>query len=142
MQNLRITDAVPENRLKTSITAATIITGEIQGQGDLHLEGQLTGKIQIKGLLFVGKNGNFKGEATAENIIIEGQIEGQINAAAKIEIRSSGVIQGTIVCQRIVIAEGAFLDGKVKTRKGNLLTPEYFVEKRKELQPGQEIKKQ
>jgi cytoskeletal protein CcmA (bactofilin family) len=142
MQNLRITDAVPENGLKTSITAATIITGEIQGQGDLHLEGQLTGKIQIKGLLLVGKKGNFKGEATAENIIIEGQIEGQINAAAKIEIRSSGVIQGTIVCQRIVIAEGAFLDGKIKTRKGNLLTPEYFVEKRKELQVGQEIKKQ
>jgi cytoskeletal protein CcmA (bactofilin family) len=141
MQNLRITDAVPETGLKTSITPATIITGEIQGQGDLHLEGQLTGKIQIKGLLFVGKKGNFKGEASAENIIVEGQIEGQINAAAKIEIRSSGVIQGTIVCQRIVIAEGAFLDGKVKTRIGKLLTPEYFVEKRKELQVGQEIKK-
>jgi len=137
MQNLRITDAVPETGLKTSITAATIITGEIQGQGDMHLEGQLTGKIQVKGLLFIGKNGNFNGEATAENIIIEGHVEGQIDAAAKIEIRSSGVIKGTVICQRIVIAEGAFFEGKIKTRKGKPLTPEYFVEKRKDLQPGQ-----
>jgi len=137
MQNLRITDAVPESGLKTSITPATIITGEIQGQGDMHLEGQLTGKIQVKGLLFIGKNGNFNGEAIAENIIIEGHVEGQIDATAKIEIRSSGVIKGTVICQRIAIAEGAFFEGKIKTRKGKPLTPEYFVEKRKDLQPGQ-----
>jgi cytoskeletal protein CcmA (bactofilin family) len=140
MQDQRIVDTIPEPGLKTIITSATIITGEIQGQGDLYLEGQLSGKIQIKGLLFIGEKGSFKGEATAENIIIEGQIEGQINAAAKIEIRSSGLIQGTIVCQQVVIAEGAFLDGKIKTRKGNFLTPEYFVEKRKDLQSGKKAK--
>jgi cytoskeletal protein CcmA (bactofilin family) len=137
MQNQRITDTIPEPGLKTIITAATLITGEIQGQGDLNLEGQLTGNIEIKGLLFVGKTGNFKGEATAENMVIEGRIEGQIKANVKIEIRGSGHIQGNIFCQQIAIAEGAFLDGKIKTKKGKLLTPEYFVEKRKDLQPGQ-----
>jgi cytoskeletal protein CcmA (bactofilin family) len=140
MQTQRITDTVPEFGQKTIITAATIITGEIQGQGDLNLEGQLTGNIEIGGLLFVGKAGSFKGEATAENMIIEGRVEGQIKATVKIEIRSSGYIQGNIFCQQIVIAEGAFLDGKIKTNKGKLLTPDYFVEKRKDLQPGKEIK--
>lgn len=140
MQNLRIVDTVPEPGLKTIITPATVITGEIQGQGDLNLEGRLTGNIEIKGLLFVGKKGNFNGEATAENMIIEGCIEGQIKANTKIEIRSSGHIKGNIICQQIVIAEGAFLDGKIKTENGNILTPEYFVEKRKDLLPGQEIK--
>ena len=137
MQNQRITDTVPEPGLKTIITPATLITGEIHGQGDLNLEGQLTGNIEIGGLLFVGKTGSFKGEATAENMVIEGRVEGQIKATAKIEIRSSGYVQGNIFCQQIAIAEGAFLDGKVKTKKGKLLTPEYFMEKRKDLQPGQ-----
>ncbi|HSQ34574.1 MAG TPA: polymer-forming cytoskeletal protein [Candidatus Binatia bacterium] len=131
MQDQRITDRVPEPGLKSAITPTTLITGEIQGQGDLNLDGQLTGNIDIKGLLFVGKTGNLNGEATAENMIIEGRIEGQIKANGKIEIRSSGTIQGNIVCQQIVIAEGAFLDGKIKTRKGKPLVPEYFVEKRK-----------
>jgi cytoskeletal protein CcmA (bactofilin family) len=134
MQNQRIADTFPEPGQKTIITAATSIGGEIQGQGDLNLEGKFTGNIEIDGLLFVGKNGCFNGEATAGNMIIEGRIEGEIKANAKIEIRSSGHIQGNIVCQQIVIGEGAFLDGKVKTRKGKLLNPEYFVEKRKELQ--------
>jgi cytoskeletal protein CcmA (bactofilin family) len=135
MQNQRIADALPEPGLKTVITAGTLITGEIHGQGDLNLEGQLTGNIEIGGLFFVGEKGSFNGEATAENMIIEGRIEGQIKANAKIEIRGSGHIQGNIICQQIVIAEGAFLDGKVKTKKGKLLNPEYFVEKRKDLQP-------
>jgi cytoskeletal protein CcmA (bactofilin family) len=135
MQNQRITDSVPEPGLKTIITPATVITGEIQGKGDLNLEGQFTGNIDIDGLLFVGKTGIFKGEATAENMIIEGRIEGQVKAITKIEIRSSGHVQGNIFCQQIAIAEGAFLDGKIKTKKGKLLTPEYFVEKRKDLQP-------
>jgi cytoskeletal protein CcmA (bactofilin family) len=135
MQNQRSTDTVPEPELKTIITHATVITAEIQGQGDLKLEGQLTGNINIEGLLFVGKAGSFKGEATAENMVVEGRIEGQIRATIKIEIRSSGHIQGNIFCQQIAIAEGAFVDGKIKTRKGKLLTPEYFVEKRKDLQP-------
>jgi len=134
MQNLRITDTVPESGLKTVITSATVINGEIKGQGDFYLEGQLTGNIEVGGLLFIGKAGSFQGEATAENMVIEGRVEGQIKAASKIEIRSSGNILGNIFCQQIAIAEGAFLDGKVKTKKGKLLTPEYFVEKRKDLQ--------
>jgi cytoskeletal protein CcmA (bactofilin family) len=140
MQNQRITGTVPESGLKTIITPATVITGEIQGQGDLNLEGQLTGNIEIGGLLFIGKAASFKGEAIAENMVIAGWVEGQIKATAKIEIRSSGHIQGTIFCQQIAIAKGAFVDGAIKTKKGEPLTPDYFVEKRKDLQPGQEVK--
>ncbi len=137
MQNQRITDTIAESELKNVLTASTVISGEIKGQGDLSVDGQLTGNIDIKGLLFIGRKGNFNGEATAENIIIEGRIEGQIKANVKIEIRSSGHILGNIICQQIVIAEGAFLDGKIKTKKGKSLNPEYFVEKRKELLTGQ-----
>ena len=135
MQNQRVADTVLEPELKTVITAATVITAEIQGQGDLNLEGQLTGNIEIGGLLFIGKAGSFNGEATAENMVIEGRVEGQIKAANKIEIRCNGHIQGNIFCRQIAIAEGAFVDGKIKTKKGKLLTPDYFVEKRKNLQP-------
>ena len=138
MQNQRITDSISETEPKTIITRTTVITAEIQGQGDLSLEGQLTGNIAIGGLLFVGKSGSFKGEATARNMVIEGRVEGQIKAIGKIEVRSSGTIQGNISCEQIAIAEGAFLDGKIKTKKGKPLIPDYFVEKRCDLQTGRE----
>jgi|GEM_PF-4038529 len=49
----------------------------------------------------------------------------------RIEVRSSGRMEGNIVCQKIAIAEGAFMDGEVHTHKGKPLSPEYFTEKRK-----------
>jgi cytoskeletal protein CcmA (bactofilin family) len=140
MQNQRITDLVSEPGPKSVITPDTAITGEIHGQGDLLLEGQLTGNIDIDGLLFIGKKGSFKGEAQVANMVIEGRAEGQLRVSTKIEIRSSGYILGNIVCQKIAIAEGAFFDGKIKTNKGKALTPEYFVEKRKDLLAGPEVK--
>jgi len=133
MQKRRIADTVPEPVVKTIITLSTVITGEIHGQGDINLEGQLTGNIEIGGLLFVGQAGSFKGEATAENMVIAGRAEGQIKATAKIEIRSSGHIQGNVFCQQIAIAEGAFLEGTIKTKKGKPPTPDYFSEKRKDM---------
>jgi len=133
MQNQRITDTVIPMEQKNVITPSTIINGEIQGQGDLNLEGQFIGNISIKGLLFIGKAGSFKGEATAENMILEGRVEGMIKVTAKIEIRFSGSLQGNIFCQKIAIAEGAFIDGEIRTRKGKSLAPEYFEEKRKGL---------
>lgn len=137
MQNQRLSDSLADPGVKSVITPDTAITGDIRGQGDLHLEGQLTGNIDIDGLLFIGKKAFFKGEARVANMVIEGRVEGQLHASTKIEIRCSGNIVGTIVCQKIAIAEGAFFDGKIKTHKGKPLTPDYFVEKRKELLNGQ-----
>lgn len=134
MQNQRIADNASESKENSSMTKATSITGEISGQGDLRLEGRIDGDIKLKGLLFIDKECHFQGQAEAENIIIEGRMEGRIQASDKIEIRAGGHVQGRIVCQQIAIAEGAFLDGDVKSMKGNLLAPTYFNEKRKELQ--------
>ena len=70
-------------------------------------------------------------------MILAGQVQGRITVAGKVEIRASGHVQGNIVCQQIAIAEGAFLDGEVNTHKGKPLTPDYFTEKRKDLQPAE-----
>jgi cytoskeletal protein CcmA (bactofilin family) len=136
MENQRISDRIAEPEQKSSFSKTTCITGEISGHGDLSLAGQYNGNINLKGVLFIGKECRFSGQITAEHIIIEGSAEGKIKALDKIEIRSSGHVQGRIVCQKIAIAEGAYLDGEVKSKKGNTLEPSFFVEKRKELLPN------
>ncbi len=135
MENQRISDRIAEPQQKSFFSKTTCVSGEISGQGDLSLEGQFDGNINLKGVLFIGKTCRFSGQVTAEHIIIEGSAEGKIKALDKIEIRSSGHVKGKIVCQKIAIAEGAYLDGDVKSKKGSLLEPSYFVEKRKELLP-------
>jgi len=136
MQNQRIVDNAVASEQKSSITKTTSITGEISGKGDLRLDNQMSGVITLKGLLFIGKDCFFLGRAEADHIIVEGRVEGRIKAMDKIEIRAGGHVQGKIVCQQIAIAEGAFLDGEVKSKKGNPIAPAYFIEKRKDLQYG------
>jgi cytoskeletal protein CcmA (bactofilin family) len=94
----------------------------------------MNGNINLKGLLVIGRDCSFSGHAEANHIIVEGRMDGRIKALDKIEIRASGHVQGKITCQQIAIAEGAFLDGEVKSKKGGTVTPSYFVEKRKGLQ--------
>lgn len=134
MQNQRIADNPTAAEQNSAISKTTSITGEISGHGDLRLEGRIDGDIKLKGLLCIGKECRFQGQAEAENIIIEGRVEGRIKALDKIEIRAGGHVQGKVVCQLIAIAEGAFLDGDVKSIKGKLVAPTIFSEKRKELQ--------
>lgn len=134
MENLRLESNYSDPENKTALRAGTRITGTVTGPGDLVLDGALDGDIAIGGLLFIGEKGSVKGKISAGNMILAGNVEGRISVAGMVEIRASGHILGNIACQKIVIAEGAYLDGEVHTHKGKPLAPSYFTEKRKDLQ--------
>jgi cytoskeletal protein CcmA (bactofilin family) len=137
MENKRISESLVDPETKSTIQGATRITGNISGPGDLVLDGELKGDIAIGGLLFIGEKGSVQGKAAAENMILAGHIAGRITVKERIEIRTSGHIEGHITCQKIAIAEGAYLDGEVHTHKGKVLAPDLFTEKRKGLQAGE-----
>ena len=134
MENQRLESSFVDPENKTTLQATTRITGNVSGPGDLVLDGAVNGDIAIQGLLFLRESGSVQGKITAGNMILAGQVQGRITVAGTIEVRSSGRVLGNIICQKIVIAEGAYLDGEVHTHKGKPLTPDYFSEKRKELQ--------
>jgi len=134
MENQRLESSYVDSDSKTSLQATTRVTGTISGPGDLVLDGALEGDVAIEGLFFLGESGSAKGKISAGNMIVAGHVQGRITVAGMVEIRASGHVVGNIVCQKIVIAEGAYLDGEVHTHKGKPLAPRYFTEKRKDLQ--------
>lgn len=134
MPNQRITDKVELKADRTLIGEATRLSGRVEGENDVFLDGEFEGNFNLDSLLFIGKTGKFKGIVEARNIVVEGRLEGEIKAGVKIELRQGGFIKGNVVCQSIAIAEGAYFEGKVVMDNGNSLTPVYFTEKRKSLQ--------
>ena len=134
MENQRICDSFVDAENLTTIRSTADITGTVSGRGDLFLDGRINGDVTITGLLFIEENGSVQGKIEAGNVIVAGRAKGRITVSGKIEIRSSGHIEGNIVCQKIAIAEGAQLDGEVHTHKGRPLNPNFFTEKRKDLQ--------
>ncbi len=138
MENKRICDSFADPVTRSIIQDSTRIAGNISGPGDLVLDGELQGDISIAGLLIIGEKGSIQGKVTAGNMILAGRVRGRVKVGERIEIRSSGRMEGNVACEKIAIAEGAFLDGEVHTHKGKALAPDYFSEKRKDLQAAAE----
>jgi cytoskeletal protein CcmA (bactofilin family) len=93
------------------IGAKTVIKGEITGDEDVVVEGQIDGQVKITRDLRVGNGGTVKATVEAQSIIVSGELVGDCVATTRVEIQSSGKVTGNIRAPRIVIAEGAMFRG-------------------------------
>lgn len=99
------------------IVPGILVKGEIQGKGDIKIEGVVEGKINLEGLVTVGPKGEVRGEIAGVNVVVAGKVEGNIKAKEKAEILPTGQVQGDILAARIIVAEGAQINGAVKISK-------------------------
>ncbi len=95
------------------------IEGDIQGNEDLQVDGQLKGSIKIDGDIFVGPTGTIEADVEAENIVVQGQITGNVLARKQLQIQSSGKLLGDCIAQTIDIKEGALFEGRSKMIKSS-----------------------
>jgi len=97
----------------TVIKPKVVIRGDITGDQDLVIEGQVNGRIILKGDLFVAPTGLVEADVDARNVYIAGKINGNVYASQKIEIESSGILNGDIKCPKVIVTEGAVLRGNL-----------------------------
>ena len=90
------------------------IEGQLRGHGDLQVDGTVHGSIQLDGgRLTVGADGAVHGEISADSVYIEGAVFGDVVATDRVEILAGGSLQGDIVAERIVLADGARFRGNI-----------------------------
>ena len=70
----------------------------------------------------------WSGTIKAENVVVSGHVEGDIVASGNVEIAESARITGTVTGEAIAVAEGAVVEGIMKTTGQQ--EPVGFVEKR------------
>lgn len=99
------------------IIPGLVVKGEILGKGDLKVEGTVEGKINLEGLVSIGSKGEVKGEIESTNVTVAGKIEGNIRAKEKADIQPTGQVTGDISAARIMVSEGAQINGSVKVNK-------------------------
>ena len=114
----------------TLINEGCKITGTITGAGSYLVNGEIDGDCDLDGTVTIAPNGLWKGTIKASDVIVAGQVEGDIIATGKVEITDSAHIAGTVSGEAIAVAEGAVVEGVMKTT--GPAEPLEFVEKRKE----------
>ncbi|HEV8702981.1 MAG TPA: polymer-forming cytoskeletal protein [Candidatus Polarisedimenticolia bacterium] len=97
-----------------NIGPSIMIKGELQGNEDLTIDGQVEGKIELRDHnLTIGPNGKIKADLHANTIVIAGDVQGSVHAKERVEIAPTGRLTGDIASPRITIADGAHFKGSV-----------------------------
>jgi cytoskeletal protein CcmA (bactofilin family) len=112
----------------TLINAGCKIAGVISGQGDYQVSGEIDGDCEIEGTVTLARDGYWQGTIRADNVVVSGHVEGDIIAIGKVEVAQTARITGTVTGEAIAVAEGAVVEGVMKTT--GQPQPVGFVEKR------------
>jgi cytoskeletal protein CcmA (bactofilin family) len=100
------------------IGKSVVIRGELTGNEDLYLDGEIEGNIDLRDhKLVIGPNGKIKATITARDIVLHGRVEGNVSATERVELKKSCSLVGDVSTQRIVIEDGAFFKGAIDIKE-------------------------
>lgn len=99
------------------IGRSVVIKGELSGSEDLYLDGEVEGTVELRGhSLTIGPHGRVRANVQARDVVVDGKIDGNLNAD-RVELKSSSIVVGDIITQRIVIEDGAFFKGSIDIQR-------------------------
>lgn len=98
---------------KTVIGSGSRVVGDVISDEDLLLEGQVEGKVRGERSVTIGQGGDLEGDVAAKSVVVGGKVRGQIVASERAELTATAVVHGSVQAPKIIIAEGAHLQGNV-----------------------------
>jgi cytoskeletal protein CcmA (bactofilin family) len=99
---------------RATIGRSITIKGEVKGDEDLLIQGQVDGSVDLKlHSVTVGSEGRVKANITGRVVTVEGQVEGDLKAQEQVILTSTARVQGDLAAPRIVLENGATFRGLV-----------------------------
>lgn len=91
------------------------LDGDLRGQEDLLIEGEVNGTVQLRSnSLTVGSQGKIRADVYAKEIHVDGLVEGDLFGAERVIVRKSAQVRGNITSPRVTLEEGARFKGSVE----------------------------
>ena len=95
----------------TQIGHSVTIKGDISGNSDVRVAGNVIGGISIEGELIVERQGVVQAEIKTTTAVIAGSVKGNIECSDKLILESTSQYEGNIKTKRLIIQEGAIFQG-------------------------------
>lgn len=109
---------IKEGRLCSFIGNGTSLNGELSFNSMAQINGHLSGKVTSeKGTLIIGASGQVDAVVSVATGIINGTVNGDIIASEHLELKSTAKIVGNIRTPRLIMEDGAVLEGKCSMLK-------------------------
>jgi cytoskeletal protein CcmA (bactofilin family) len=104
-----------ERRVVAWIGKAVRVEGRIISAEDLTIDGDVEGSIELGShCLTIGQEARIKADLLAKTVTISGKVTGNVKAVEKVDLKSTGTVDGNITAPRFAMADGATVVGKVQ----------------------------
>lgn len=109
----------PAVRIDTLVGRNTEISGDVNFNGGLHVDGSIHGNITAgngngaESMLSLSQHGVIKGEIRVPHVTINGTVEGNVYASQRLELGAEARITGDVQYNLIEMTVGATVDGKM-----------------------------
>ena len=91
------------------------INGDVRGDEDLRIEGDISGTVQLKNSnLTIGKEGKVRADVYAKSITVHGTTEGDLYATEAVNVHVDANVRGNITAPRVGLEQGARFKGSIE----------------------------
>ena len=102
---------------ETVIGPSVKVEGNFASDGDVVVEGQLTGTLKTSKNVRIGAAARIKADVEAANILQAGEIRGNVKVSEKLQLKSTAKIFGNVETNILSVEEGGILNGKCQMGK-------------------------
>jgi len=106
-QHARVQAGVPTQSV---IDSWLTITGNLESQGDIRIEGQISGDIRCANLV-IGRDAMVSGDIVAEEAVVRGKVKGTIRAH-RVILQETACVESAIYHKVLSVDEGASFNGQ------------------------------
>ena len=87
------------------------ISGKLNFEGTVRVDGKVDGEIHAKETLVIGESAEVTAEIHGKTITVLGIVRGDIRASERLELKAPGKLYGNIQTPSLVISEGVVFEG-------------------------------
>lgn len=102
----------------TTISAGTNVTGKIDIQCELNIDGDVKADVTSSGTVKIGQTGIVEGNLTAKSLIVAGRFIGNADCDT-IELIAGGQVDGKLISQSLIIDASSSFQGESIRKKSD-----------------------
>ncbi len=123
---------------ETIVGPSVKIQGDLNSEGNIKIEGQVSGKVKTSQSVFVIPGAKIAADVLAGNAVVGGEILGNLKISGHLILQSTAKVSGDIICAILRVEDGAQFTGKCsmgQAGNGNGNGKKPTVEKDLEIEP-------
>ncbi len=123
----------PSGTSASLIGAGTSMKGDITSNGDIRIDGTLSGNINCSAKVIIGANGVVEGDISGQQADILGKVTGTIKVKDLLQLKGGCEVNGNLSAAKLQIEPSATFNGECHMVAGSANASKPVIEKKKEI---------